>query len=160
MDSSNQCEKTIEWIFEHGKQYMPTLPWQTMPRGMKGECFDTCLMTALRGRARLKYVEGFARDPLDPSHWILHAWVTDGTAAFDLTWRSYDLRGKEVPIPTLYVGVEMDPRKAAKFCAATEYKGILANCEKDMQLAADCLPDGFPLFPVPSKFEVEFDSKK
>lgn len=123
-----------------GKQYEPALLPKGIERGEVGKCFDTCIMRALT--SELRYVEGVAmcyagKDRLDKlkGTWILHAWLTDGVHAYDPTWHALDPKGEEVPMPAVYVGVEMDPEAVAKFMAKTEYAGVFANEKRNPALA-------------------------
>ena len=112
-----------------GKSYIPAIAPKHLERGKVGDCFDTCVLAAVRHG--VKYVEGAARNPLT-KEWILHAWVTDGVHAWDLTWQA-NINGVEQPVPTEYIGLEMDTRLVVDFMRATKYKGILDNAWRDLE---------------------------
>lgn len=123
------------YIERRGKKYIPALPPSKFRRGEVGTCFDTCLVAAMQHG--VKYVEGFAKNPISKK-WILHAWVTDGVHAYDLTWQAF-LEGQEIPVPTEYRGVEMDTKLVADFVVSTGFKCILRNAPKDYKLARKIL---------------------
>lgn len=119
-------QEIIKKVLATGKTYVPAYVPEELPKGEPGDCFDTCLMAACKF-PELNYVEGVARNPLT-GKWVLHAWLTDGEAAIDLTWRIVDNVTKEIkPIPTEYVGIEMNTRAVAGFVRATGYKCVLVN---------------------------------
>lgn len=129
---------------KHGKQYIPALPPKSMHRGIVGDCFDICLVNALTNPA-LRYVEGMAMNPKVEGEWILHAWLTDGEHAFDPTWKAFTEDNEEVPLPTYYIGFEMETPKVAAFVKATGYKSVVDNSWRNPELAKNALPTGFPL---------------
>lgn len=131
----------IETLMRIGKTYQPALLPEGIERGRVGKCFDTCMMAAMRNR-NLRYVEGIAmtvagRDMLDKlkGKWILHSWLTDGEKAYDPTWLAKDPHGNEVPMPTAYIGIEMDIKDVAAFVSNTEYAGVIANRHRNPELA-------------------------
>lgn len=131
-------EELLSFLKKNGHQYPAALRLPGMPRGRVGHCFDTCLLAAFKND-KWRYVEGMAENPRDYSEWILHAWLTDGRWAFDLTWRGY-FGLKEVPLPVRYVGIEMDKRKVAAFVLKTGYCGVLANAWRFPDIARSILP--------------------
>lgn len=124
----------LDFLMAFGQIYEPAMLPKEVQRGRIGHCFDNCIMAALRSK-HLRYVEGVASDPsVGNEVWILHAWLTDGVRAYDPTWRAK--RGKkEVPLPAVYLGIEMDKNEVAKFMIATEYAGVLANGWRDKKRA-------------------------
>ncbi len=126
---------TIKYIEDNGKPYKPTLVPAGVLRGAVGDCFDTC-MIAVVAHPSLRYVEGIARNP-ETKEWILHSWVTDGKgAAIDLTWRAINKdTNEEIPVPTSYIGVEMDTKLLVEFVRATGYKSVLSNYWRNPEIA-------------------------
>lgn len=137
-------QQIAEYILKNGKQYKPALCPAFITRGKVGDCFDICLLNALH--SELRYVEGIAKHPKKEHEWILHAWLTDGVHAYDPTWRAETADKTEIPVPTFYVGIEMDTEGVARFVQATKYKSVIANAEKNRELAEALLPQGFPAF--------------
>lgn len=123
----------VEYIIKNGKRYKPDLCPQEIERGRVGDCFDMCILNAMR-IPQLRYVEGLAKNPLT-GDWILHAWLTNGTHAFDPTWLAYTNDGEEKVIPTEYVGIEMNTKLVMQFMLDTRYKGIIANAWRDRKKA-------------------------
>lgn len=117
-----------KFIKSNGKIYEPAYLPEEIPRGMVGNCFDWCIIQALR--SNLIYVEGLASDPHNPNHYILHAWLTDpdGRYALDPTWGVRDDNTGEIhPLPIKYIGIEFDSLAVARFMKATGYQGLIAN---------------------------------
>lgn len=132
-------EDEYNLVAELGRPYEPAVLPDNIPRGEVGTCFDTCALLALNYPG-YQYVEGIALSPDNRKKWILHAWLTDGAHAFDPTWKATDDNtGKEVPIPTEYVGIEMDIIKVAAFMRLTGYQGIIANRFRSPQIVDDIL---------------------
>jgi len=129
-----------DYILKNGRDYTPAPLPPGMVRGKVGDCFDHCTILAL-GR-KWRYVEGLALDPRDRETWILHAWLTDGEHAFDPTWMA-DVLGKEIPVPTIYFGIEMDIEHVAEFMISTRYKSVLDNAWRD-PIAARAAAPGVP----------------
>ena len=127
--------KIKRYIEQHGKEYIPTVAPKYMERGKVGECFDASLLAAYK--YNLKYVEGLAYNPIN-KRWILHAWVSDGKHAFDLTWRAYK-DGVEVPMPTKYYGVELDKYLVAEFIKKVGYNCILKSGYRNKTIAQKIL---------------------
>lgn len=140
MMTSGQEQAIAEYILEHGKVYKPALLPAGIKRGPVKECYDTCVIQVLK-HPEYKYVEGLARHPKDKEEWIMHAWITDGEHAFDPTWYAENDYGKEIPIPTAYIGIEMDIIKVARFMRSTQYHGIFANSFRDPGKARDIIKD-------------------
>lgn len=132
----------LEYTMKNGKSYKPALRPERIAPGQVGECFDVCIMRALK-HMDLKYVEGLAEDPLQPGRFMLHAWLTDGVHAFDPTWRAFFF-AHEVTLPIRYFGFEMNTPDVAHFFRATGYSGVIANKEKLPGLAKKILPKDFP----------------
>lgn len=129
-------QELADEIMKLGKQYIPALLPADIPRGKLGTCFDSCTVIALDQKYR--YVEGIARDPRDRDNWFLHAWVTDGVYAYDPTWQAFNPEGVEIPVPTIYFGVEMPIEAVARFMMKTKYSSIFANRHRAPDLAAKC----------------------
>lgn len=129
-----------DWILQHGKRYNPVgLPkWATS--GAVGDCFDVSILNAMQHKQmNIKYVEGFARNPLT-GKWIYHAWISFGNFAYDPTWvRIID--GEKYAVKTEYIGIEMDTHSVAEFMMETGYKGVLANAWRSMGHALNCVAD-------------------
>lgn len=118
------------------REYTPAdLPADTA-FGRTGECFDTCIIRAMHNR-QYQYVEGMAK--IKGEKWALHAWLSDGTHAFDPTWGTFDNETGEVhKAPAIYIGVAMDTEAVMKFMMITEYQGVLANRWRNPGLAVKC----------------------
>lgn len=132
----------ILFFMKHGKQYTPALLPADIKRGAVGTCFDTSAVNALDRKYR--YVEGIAMSPRSYD-WILHAWLTDGERAYDPTWRALNAQGEEVPVPSAYVGVELEIEAVAGFMLSTEYASVLANAWRDPEQARAILPTKCPI---------------
>lgn len=135
-------DELLNRILQNGKSFEPALLPKEIERGELGKCFDVCMVAALK-HPGMRYVEGVAmcyagKDRLRGT-WILHAWLTDGVHAYDPTWKSFNPEGKEVPMPAVYIGIEMDTMAAARFVRETEYAGVLANESRAPALAAVAL---------------------
>lgn len=135
----NLSTEQIDLILSKGKQYTPALLPADIPRGKLHDCFDHCAIAAAKNFRKYKYVEGLARHPLKPEEWILHAWLTDGTHAFDPTWQCFDQDKVEQPVPTIYIGLEIDLLALANFMKVTGYKSIFANAWRNPALAAKAI---------------------
>jgi len=135
----------INYIKRNGKKYKPALCPKEIPRGRIGDCFDHCALIAAKSRDRYRYVEGYAKDPIS-SHFILHAWLTDaeGKNAYDPTWRAENARGEEVPVPTIYRGMQVDLDDLVRFLIRTAHKSIIANAWRSPRLAQAAMP-GLPI---------------
>lgn len=143
----------VTYIIEHGKRYEPAVLPPGFIYGAVGDCFDECIRTLIRfdinGIEGYKYVEGLAEDPKNKGRWILHAWLTDGERAYDLTWRCEGMIDGvkfNFAVPTTYIGIEMDMECVADFVRTTGHKSILANGNLDSLRTGKCLPQGFPAF--------------
>ena len=133
----------VDWLFENGTSYTSALLPKEVHRGPVGQCYDVCLLNAVMQK-NLRYVEGIALSRKD-HEWIQHAWLTDGTYAYDPTWKALDRAGNEVAIPTAYIGVEIPTDAAARYVLATEYAGIIANAWRKPEQAATVLPKDCPI---------------
>jgi hypothetical protein len=123
-------------ILEVGKRYIPAVLPEDLRKGLMGHCFDNCALQAFECKGKYSYVEGFVETT--QHGWILHAWLTDGVHAFDVTW-SADRDGKPTPIPFTYIGVEMDHTTVATFMIKTGYAGVLANGWRAQKLALEAI---------------------
>lgn len=131
-------EELIMYIVERGKEYAPALCPDDIHRGAVGSCFDTSTVNALEKKYR--YVEGVVTHPKTGEP-VLHAWLTDGIRAYDPTWRAFDNDGKEIPVPTEYIGIEMPIEDVARFMLSTKYASILANAWRNPELARAASPE-------------------
>lgn len=125
-------------VTKNGKQYIPALLPEDIERGRPGDCFDHCAVQVYKNR-HYKYVEGIASNPEDPEEFIYHAWITDGTHAFDPTWQANDDSFKEHPIPSTYIGIEVEILELVRFLTKVGYKGILANHWRNPELFEDIM---------------------
>lgn len=126
----------------HGKKYIPAMLPPEIERGRVGDCFDWTLIQA-HLNPKYKYVEGIAKR-LNKDEWVLHAWLTDGVHAFDCTWGvQFNQGGQVYPLPTEYIGVEIDTKGTADFYRATEYKSVLWNGWRDEQRSEKLLGFNF-----------------
>ncbi len=126
---SKLTSRILNFIETNGKEYKPAVCPDFINRGPVGECFEYSLAASYIHK-QFRYVEGIALTP-DTREWVLHAWVTDGEHAYDPTWRAFDKENNEVPIPTIYIGVELDTDLAMEFFVYTGYKGVFANYKRD-----------------------------
>lgn len=136
-------EKIIEKVLIHGKTYQPAmLPNELQGRrGRVGDCFDHTLVVSLT--TEYKYVEGIAKRPTT-GDWVLHAWLTDGQHAFDLTWGvEFRKGGVLFPLPTEYIGIEIDKEGVVDFLRAVKYKSVLHNGWRDEQRSEKLLGFNF-----------------
>lgn len=120
----------IRLVKQHGKQYRPAILPADIKRGPLGWCFDWSMIECIRLHEKYRYVEGLAKGPGDD--WILHAWLTDGTHAYDATWLAYkNSTGEEMVPPVKYIGIEMPLLAVMLFVKKTEYQGVIFNRDKD-----------------------------
>lgn len=113
-------------IHEKGKQYYAGLLPKEIPRGKVGDCFDWCLVLALK-HPEYQYCEGMV---LIQGKWYYHAWLTkDGMTAVDPTWMAIDNKtNEEIPLSMAhYIGVKMDKMLVVEFMKKTEYKAVMKN---------------------------------
>lgn len=149
-------KKFAKFIFKNGKQYIPAISPESIQRGPIGKCYDRSIISAIN--SDLTYVEGLARDPRNKERWILHAWLTDGIHAFDPTWIAYSEQ-EEIPVPTIYIGIEMRVHDVARFFSSTKYAGIFSNAWRDPTLAGRCVPD-IPIEKISREFYIVETLKK
>ena len=143
-------EIITEKVLIHGKSYVPAIVPSEITRGRVGDCFDWTLVQALIHYPKYKYVEGIAKRPSN-GEWVLHAWLSDGVHAFDLTWGAYFGKSREeaiknnrvLPCPTEYIGIAMDAKDVADFYRAVEYKSVLHNGWRDEQRSEKLLGFNF-----------------
>jgi hypothetical protein len=129
----------IKLVLDNGKSYKTAMLPADIEQGPLGQCFDWCALQAVQHR-NYRYVEGVASDPTDPDNWILHAWLTDGEHAFDPTWYAESTEDAvRRPVPSDYIGIEMDILDVAAFMRVTGYQGILGNYWRNTKLADECL---------------------
>lgn len=121
-------DSTRTLVVMWGKKYKPAILPADIKRGKLGMCFDWCALQTAELNPKYRYVEGIASSPEDNNQWILHAWMTDGVHAFDPTWSAtQDFSGKEVPMPSEYIGIEFNIFQVFNFMKLTGYQGLLAN---------------------------------
>lgn len=125
-------------VVKRGKFYRSSVLPKDIPRGDVGICFDWCALQAAKNR-KYRYVEGLASNPENPEDWLLHAWLTDGENAYDPTWSAKDDDGVEHPVPSQYLGIEMDIEKVANFMTTTGYQGVIANHYRNEQIWKEIL---------------------
>lgn len=124
-----------KFIKNKGRQFYPLLCPSDIKRGKTGDCFDHCLMEAVKSRGKYRYCEGIV---LIKGQWIHHAWLTDsgGLQAYDPTWKALTKDNQEIPLGmATYVGAILDLRTVVDFVQATEYKSPFANADKNPGLA-------------------------
>lgn len=122
METQEQIEK---YVYEWGKEYIPAVLPTDLERMELHKCFDNCAILAAKNHPKYTYVEGLARNP-KTGEMILHAWLTDGTYAYDPTWLAF--KGDvEVPVPTQYIGIEVKTEDVLIWWKEVQYAGILAN---------------------------------
>lgn len=136
--------KTLRYILTRGKPYKPGILPAKIKRGPVGQCGDTCVINALL-HDDMRYVEGLASSPSEPHKWTMHAWLTDGTYAYDPTWRCYDENNKDYTLPVTYLGFEMPIVDVAEFMLKTRYQGVIMNAWKEPKMAKKLLPKNFPI---------------
>lgn len=115
-------------------------------RGDIGDCFDHCVIQALKSNGKYRYVEGLA---YINKEWIYHAWLTDEQCfnAFDPTWKMETGAGEIKNIPSSfihYLGVVMDLQKVIEFMKKTEYKAVLKNYYRAADLAKEAVTLSYP----------------
>ena len=130
-------KEIIEKVLIYGKKYKPAMLPSELERGRVGDCFDWTLVQAILN-PKYRYVEGLAQRPSN-GEWVLHAWLTDGVHAFDLTWGMYFGKSREdaiknnliLPLDIEYIGIEMETKGVIDFCRTTEYRSVLHNGWRD-----------------------------
>lgn len=113
----------------HGKSYKAAPVPPDIELGPLGWCYDWSMIQCATLEEKYRYVEGIALDP-QTSKWELHAWLTDGTHAFDATWAVLK-RGNRTYLKTKYIGIEMPIFDVLRFVRKTEYQGVIPNRDKD-----------------------------
>lgn len=122
-------------VLQLGQEYEPAVLPSDIPRGQVGNCFDWCALQTAKLHPKYGYVEGIVSNPENPKEWVLYGWMTDGVHAFDPTWNAIkDVTGKEVPMPSVYIGIGFDIRAVRDFIKLTGYQGILANRKRAPEL--------------------------
>jgi len=127
-----------DYIFKHGKRYEPANFPPDLEKGEVGDCYDTCILNVVKN-PKYRYVEGIAAHPFKENVWIMHAWLTDGVHAYDPTWR-IEYKQDDLPVLTLYYGIEMDTAKVVEFMRATEYKSVMGNGWRNLEISEQILP--------------------
>ena len=130
-------EEILEYVKRYGKKYVPAVRPADLPLMEMHKCFDNCVAAALKLKGKYKYVEGFAVDPTT-GHYLAHAWLSDGIHAFDLTWAAF-MQGEEMPVPTEYVGIELNIEAVVKFMRETTYCAVLINNWRAKDLAEEAM---------------------
>jgi hypothetical protein len=94
-----------DFLLRHGKWYKAVEYPREMWEGCLGHCYGNAMIVAT-SEPRYRYVEGYAC-PIETGLPVHHAWVTDGTHAFDPTWGPHGwLKG------SAYFGVEFSVERA------------------------------------------------
>lgn len=120
----------LQLVRRYGKRYKAAaLPADIEP-GPLGWCFDWSMVQCINVREKYRYVEGIALDP-ETGKWELHAWLTDGTHAFDPTWHVLNKNKGRTFLRTKYIGIEMPLLAVMLFVRRTEYQGVIVNRDKD-----------------------------
>lgn len=123
-------------IRKKGNRFQALAVPKDIRKGKLRDCFDHCLIEALRSNGKYRYCEGLV---YVKGQWIHHAWLTDATGlyAFDPIWKVVDDQtGAELPFFFGdYVGVILDLALVVEFVQKTQYKSPLANHDKDSELA-------------------------
>lgn len=125
----------VELVLQHGRRFIPALLPMDIQRMEPGMCFDASAIQSLKSDGKYGYVEGIALDPDNHDKWMIHAWMTDGTHAFDPTWAATGPDGRLQPVPTMYIGIEMEIVMVCGFMMATEYQGVIPNRWRNERLA-------------------------
>jgi hypothetical protein len=114
-----------EWAGK-GKVYLPAgrLP-DDLEYGQPGECFATCLLAAIASNGKYRYCEGVGIF-MDEAY--VHAWLTDGLFAYDLTWR-IELEDRPIAVSAGYKGHELDLEACRRFVMSSRRGGIVPNRE-------------------------------
>jgi hypothetical protein len=136
MPKAEVDDEIIRIVERYGREYEPAVLPKDIQRGEPGMCFDWCMVQTALHKEKYQYVEGLALDPdklrRGERKWILHAWMTDGTHAFDPTWLcEHAETGEELPIVTAYAGIPMEIHQAAGFVSMYGYQGLLANRKRN-----------------------------
>lgn len=124
-----------KFIHEKGRSFYPALLPEDVAQGKVGDCFDHCLLEAVKSNGKYFYCEGKA---YIEGKWFHHAWLTDktGFVAFDPTWRMEDSNGNIIHMVVgMYVGAILNTGAVVDFVRTTEYKSPFANYEKNPELA-------------------------
>lgn len=126
-DPAELDDYIIKLTNDHGKEYLPAVLPKDLERGKLHHCFDNSFLQAIR-HPKYRYVEGIAVVfDKDGTHVSVHAWLTDGTYAYDPTWVAYSRDGREVTIPAVYRGIELDMEAVTKYVIATRRQGVIPN---------------------------------
>lgn len=128
-------------IVKLGKTYSSAALPEDVTFGRLGWCFDDCVVRTVLSKGKYRYVEGVASDP-EAYTWVLHAWITDGVHAFDPTWSHWDNKNKarvRMPLPSAYIGIEMDILKVIDFMERTGNQGVIANRQLAPDLAKELI---------------------
>lgn len=119
-----QLDDYMRELFGKGKTYLPADLPDDLHYGEPGHCFDNCLLAALRSDGKYRYCEGIG---IMFDEAFVHAWLTDGEHAYDLTWRAVYKDGKTRAAPAVYKGVELDTEACARMVRSSGYAGIVGN---------------------------------
>lgn len=124
----------IELTNKHGIEYVPAVLPKDLWRGKLGHCFDNAFLQAVRN-PKYRYVEGittvYNHGKITTA---VHAWLTDGLYAYDPTWVAYGYNNREVALPALYRGIELDLDTVTRFILATGRQGVITNRDLKPQL--------------------------
>jgi len=125
-------------IHEKAKHFYSVLLPSDISRGKTGNCFDHCVIEAMKSNGKYLYVEGLA---FIDGKWIYHAWLTDKNkvCAYDPTWGVVNERVGiiNMKLPVNYLGVVMEVDKVIDFMQKTKYKAVLKNYWRAKNLAKE-----------------------
>lgn len=117
----------IKMLYTYGKRYKSAALPEDIKLGKMGRCFDNTIMSVVENRPKYKYVEGVAIDPED-GQTVYHSWLTDGDNAFDNTWRiTREDKYINVPLPFLYLGIEIPTLIVVDFLKTVKRGGVMWN---------------------------------
>lgn len=132
---TKDIQRTVK---KYGRTFEPAVLPADILRWPVGVCFDACALNTAKSDGKYQYVEGIATIKGET---YLHAWMTDGTYAFDPTWQATDDDGNDLVPPVEYRGVIMPITAVALFMRMTGYQGLLANRWRLPDLVDDMLKD-------------------
>lgn len=120
----------MRMIRQYGKRYQAAALPDDIETGPMGWCFDWSMIQCIKTKEKYHYCEGVAKDPQD-GKWKLHAWLTDGTHAYDATWGIESKLKGRIHLRTKYIGIEISLIDVMKFVRKTEYQGLIPNRFRD-----------------------------
>ena len=119
-------DATRHFVLAHGRAFVPAPLPREIRRRKQGTCFQAAGSTVIRKHnAGLRYVEGFAISPADPSP-VWHAWLTTDGTAIDQTWP------EAISMQSFYFGVEFSVATLAAMVFARGYYGLLDPVDDEL----------------------------